>query len=167
MGPTELLVIEFPGNRFKGEIVPALREVADRGVIRIIDLVAVRKEADGSYTALELSDLSEEEAAPLDPLADEVSGLLSPDDIAKVADALANESTAGIMLFEHVWAERLRNAIVNANGRLVLQERISQEAMQAALEAAEAEKQSATDESGEPAAVETAEEPAPAAAGTN
>ncbi|HEX2513128.1 MAG TPA: DUF6325 family protein, partial [Chloroflexota bacterium] len=68
LGPVELLVIKFPGNEFKGEIAPALRELVENGTIRIIDLLFIRKDADGTVTANELMDLAPDLYAIFDPL---------------------------------------------------------------------------------------------------
>ena len=69
MEPLELIALEFPGNRFSGEILPALQAVVDKGIIHIIDLAFVKKAADGTVTALELQDLPGEEAVVFDPVA--------------------------------------------------------------------------------------------------
>ena len=124
MGPVEYLVVEFPGNKFKGEIVPALKELTDNGTIRVIDLIFVRRDEDGSATWIELSDLPIEDAAPYDDLDGEFGGLLNEEDILMMADLIQPNSSAAVMVFENVWATRLRDAIVGAGGRLVDNARI-------------------------------------------
>ena len=136
MGPVEYLIVEFPGNRFKGELVPALEELTDSGTIRIIDLLFVKKDADGQVTAFELSELDDEEGAAFDDLDGEINDLLNEEDIMIAAEMLEPNSSAAMMVFENVWATRLRDAIVNANGRLVDNARIPAAVVQAALYAA-------------------------------
>jgi uncharacterized membrane protein len=119
LGPVEYLIVAFPGNQFKGEIAPALKEVVDKGIIRIIDVVFAMKEANGDVTVVELTDLDPEIARALDPVIGDISGMLTQEDMAALADALEPDSSGALLLFEHVWATRLRDAIVNANGILV------------------------------------------------
>ena len=136
MGPVEYLVVEFPGNQFKGEIVPALAELVDNGTIHIIDLLFIKKDADGNVAWFELDTVAEAESSPFEDLDGDVYDLLNEDDIALAAEALAPNSSAALMVFENVWATRLRDAIVNANGRLVDNARIPASVVQAALDAA-------------------------------
>jgi hypothetical protein len=138
MGPVEYLLVEFPGNKFNGEIVPALKELTDNGTIRIIDLLFIRKDADGSVTSIELSNLPREEAASFDDLDGEIDDLLNEEDIMQAADLLQPDSSAGVLVFENVWATRLRDAIVNSNGRLVGNARIPAAVVDAAFEAVKA-----------------------------
>lgn len=123
-GPIELLMIDFPGSKFSGEIMPALTELVESGTIRIIDILIVRKDADGSVTDMELSDLVDAESAAFEPLIDELAGLLTHDDAQHLAASMPMDSTAGIMLFENVWAKRFADAVVNAHGEVVINERI-------------------------------------------
>ena len=135
MGPVEYLVVEFPGNKFKGEIVPALKELTDNGTIRVIDLIFVRRDEDGSATWIELSDLPIEDAAPYDDLDGEFGDLLNEEDILMMADLIQPNSSAAVMVFENVWATRLRDAIVGAGGRLVDNARIPAAVVDAAIAA--------------------------------
>lgn len=133
LGPVEYMVIEFPGNQFKGEIVPALREVVDKGVIRIIDLVFVRKDEQGNVNVMELADLQKDAADAFAPLAREASTLFAEEDIGKVSEVMEMNSSVALLLFEHVWATRFRNAVLAANGRLIAGERIPREVVDAAV----------------------------------
>lgn len=136
MGPVEYLIVEFPGNRFKGEIVPALEELTDNGTIRIIDLLFIKKDEDGEVAWFELDAMGEAEVAAFDDVEGEIDGLLNEEDILIAAEMLEPNSSAAMMVFENVWATRLRDAIVNADGRLVDNARIPAPVVQAALEAA-------------------------------
>ena len=135
MGPVEYLVVAFPGNQFRGEIVPALQELTDNGTIRIIDLVFIRKDADGSFTWDELSNIPVQEAAPFDDLDGEIGFLLNQEDIMLEAEKLQLNSSAAALVFEHVWAIRLRDAVVNAGGHLVDNDRVPAAVVEAAMKA--------------------------------
>jgi uncharacterized membrane protein len=132
-GPVEVAVISFEGNRFKGEIAPALEEIVERGLVSIVDLVFIAKDDDGRVHAMELDDVDADVAGAMSPLADEVAGLLSEDDIREIGEQLQPNSSAAMVVFEHAWLRRLREAILNANGRLVAQERIPAEVVERAL----------------------------------
>ena len=119
MGPLEYLVIEFEGNHFTGEILPELQALRDQGIVRVVDLVFLQKDTDGNVSAREVSDLSEEEAKPYGPLAGEILGLLSPEDVEDAARSVPNNSAAAIALLEHTWAVRLREKILNAHGKFL------------------------------------------------
>ena len=138
MGPVEYFVVEFPGNQFKGEIVPALKKLVKNQTIHIIDLVFIRKELDSSYRVLELSALPAAEAAAYDELEGDIEGLFSEDDLRWAAGKLQPNSSAAVLVFEHAWAERLIEAAKNAGGRLVLNDRVPADVVAAALEAANA-----------------------------
>jgi len=133
LGPVEYMVIEFPGNKFKGDIVPALREVVDAGVIRIIDLVFVRKDEQGNVSVMELADLQKDAADAFAPLAREASTLFAEEDVRKVSEVMEKNSSVALLLFEHVWATRFRDAVLAADGRLIAGERIPKEVVDAAL----------------------------------
>lgn len=133
IGPVEYLIIEFPGNHFSGEIVPALAELVDSGTIRIIDLVFLHKDPDGSvsYGEFDADDL--DRADLFGALSFETSSLLSEEDLLHAAEALAPNSSAGLLVWENSWAARLAGAVRNANGQIVAHERIPHAVIEAAL----------------------------------
>lgn len=139
-GPVEYIVIGFPGNRFKGEIVPALAELIESGLIRILDLVFVKKGQDGMVEAIELSDLSRDEEAPFSSLKYEVRGLFNEEDLQLIGKDLPNNSSAGLLVWENLWASRFAKAVRNADGQLIAYDRIPHEIAQAAIDFAAAEK---------------------------
>src|SRR5260370_8158551 len=98
LGPVELLVVEFPGNQFKGEIVPALKELVEKQMIRIVDFVFVRKEADGTVSSLELNQLDDGEYATFDPIVADVTRLLSDDHVSQLGHPFDYNSSAAPML---------------------------------------------------------------------
>ena len=132
IGPVEYIVIGFPENRFTGAIVPALTELVDSGTIRIIDLVFVKKDADGSVMSFEFDAL--EELADYAGLDGEAGGLLNEEDIEIAADALEPNSSAALLVWEDAWAAPLATALREAGGVLLAGERIRYEIVEAAFE---------------------------------
>ena len=124
LGPVEYIVIRFNGDRLTGDIVPALNALLDQGLVRMIDLAIVSKDAEGTVSILETQELSPEVAAAFLKLTGEVSGLLSEADLQALAEDLDPGTTAAALLFEHVWATRFAVAVRAANGELLMSERI-------------------------------------------
>lgn len=147
LGPLEYLMVAFEGNRFSGEIISELRAAQEKGIIRIIDLLVIKKDEQGNVMAFELSDLSEEEARPFSFLAGGLLSIFEPDDIELTAIQMPNNSAAGLLLIEDTWAIPLKQALLQAGavartGGLVAPEVV--QAIEAELEAeAAAKKQSA------------------------
>ena len=134
IGPVDYAVIAFPGNRFRGEIGPALSDLVENGTIRIIDIAFVGKNPDGDVVALELTELDPDVQASLDSAGIEVGGLLNEDDLISTADALEPDSSAALIVWENVWARQVTQAMRDAGGVLVTFERIPHEIVQAARE---------------------------------
>jgi Family of unknown function (DUF6325) len=138
-GPVDYLVVEFPGSKFNGEIAPALVDLVDRDIVRILDLVMITKASDGSFDAFEISDLDDSEAGEFRRLETEIAELVSVDDVAAVAAALEPGSTAGLLVYENKWAAPFATAVRKSGGQLVANGRIPVQALVAALEADEEE----------------------------
>ena len=134
VGSIEYAVIAFPGNQFNGEVVPALKELVDNGVVNIIDLAFVMKGEDGSTTAVELTELPRAIAGAFEDLDHEVQGLLNEEDIQYVAEGLDPNSSAGLIVWENVWSARFAEAVRDSGGILVANEKIPAAAVEAALE---------------------------------
>lgn len=135
LGPVELLVVQLPGNEVKGDIVPAIKDLVEKGTIRIIDILFIRKDQDGNVTMREINDLDDASFAAFNPIVSEIDGLVSREDVERLAATLTNNSSAGVMLFEDTWATRLRDAIIDAQGKVVLIDRIPQGVIEQALAA--------------------------------
>jgi len=133
-GPIDFVAIEFKGNKFKGEIIPALRDLITNQTIRVIDLVIVMKDEKGLVEIAELKQLSPEIIAVFDPLAWEANEMIKEADAQMVGRDMQNNSTAAVMLFEHLWAVKFKDAVLGADGRLLMQERIPHEVVEEALE---------------------------------
>jgi len=127
IGPVEILVVGFPGNQFTGEIAPALGELVESGLIRVIDLVFIAKDAEGDVVAIELNELDDTLTVAFQPHVDEPSGLISEEDIEDLGADLPPDSSAAILLFEHVWATKFRDAVLNSGGELLASIRIPKE----------------------------------------
>jgi hypothetical protein len=135
MGPVEVLVVEFPGNRFTGDIAPSITELEDAGLVNVLDLVFVSKDADGAVTWFELGSLPDEVASSFAPLDHGPRDLLSEEDIADVAEGLDPESSIGVVVWENVWARRFAKAVRDASGRVLVNERIPRGEVEAAMAA--------------------------------
>ena len=129
LGPVELLFVEFPGNQFTGEIIPALNELIEQGTIRVIDLVFVAKDADGNSVGIALEDLPDESKDAFTELVSEVAELIAEEDVEDLAESLEPNSSAAILLFEHTWAIPFRDAIANSGGQLVVRLPITEDAL--------------------------------------
>jgi hypothetical protein len=142
LGPLECLMVAFEGNRFTGEIISALRAAQEKGIIRVIDLLVIKKDEQGNVMAMELSDLSEEEARPFGFLAGKLLDIFEPDDVEVTASQMPNNSAAGLLLIEDTWAIPLKQALLNAGavaraGGLVAPEVVQSIEAQIAAQAAE------------------------------
>jgi Family of unknown function (DUF6325) len=138
MGPIDYLVVEFPGSRMTGEGLPLLVDLVDRGIIRILDLVFVKKELDGSMKGMAITDLDHDGRLDLAVFEGASSGLLDEDDISDAGGVLEPGSSAGILVYENVWAAPFATALRRGGAQLVASGRIPVQALLAAIDAAEA-----------------------------
>ena len=134
IGPVDYAIIGFPGNRFRGEIAPAIGDLVDAGTIRIIDIAFVGKDEDGNAVAMELIELDPDVQSALERLGIEVSGLFSEDDLMGVAEGLEPNSSAALLIWENVWARKVSQAMRDAGGVMVAFERIPHDVVQEARE---------------------------------
>ena len=133
LGPIDFIALEFPGNKFNGEILTNLFDLVDKEIIRIYDLVVVLKEQDGSVVVRELQELDPQNITVLNPLKAESSQMLTFDDINAIAEKLEPNSTAGLMLIENLWAKKTKQAMLDADAKVLLFERIPHEDVEQAL----------------------------------
>ena len=136
IGPVDYAIIVFPGNKFRGEIAPAIGDLVDEGTIRIIDIAFVAKDSDGSTVAMELLDLDPDVQEGLAKLDIEVSGLFSDEDLSGAAEGLEPNSSAALLIWENVWARKVAQAMRDAGGVLVAFERIPHDVVQEVRELA-------------------------------
>lgn len=138
-GPVDLIVLEFKGNKFKGEIMPALINLVDKEIIRLIDLVIIQKDNQGKVFLQELQQADNSTIQLFDPLKVEITGMIKKEDLDMIAEHLENNSTAAAMLFENLWAKRFVQAALDAKGRVLMQLRIPAEIVAEAVQELEAE----------------------------
>ena len=119
LGPVDYLVVEFPAGKssFNGEMAEELTALVDKGIIRILDLLVLQKDEDGNVEGLEIDDV--ENLDELRGLETHVAEVLAADDVVHLAEAMENGSTAGVLVWENVWAAPFASAARRAGGQLV------------------------------------------------
>jgi hypothetical protein len=123
-GPIDFLALEFKGNKFKGEILKELNNLMARKIIRVIDMVIILKDAQGMVTTKEIQQPDVEFLAIFDPTKVATQGMIKKDDIEMIGATLENNSTAGLLLYENLWATEFKDAVLRAEGTVLMQERI-------------------------------------------
>jgi hypothetical protein len=134
LGPIDYLIVEFPGNRMTGEGLPILVDLVDRGIIRILDLVFVRKESDGATSVLAVADLDGDGTFDLAIFEGASSGLLLRDDLEEAGGVLEPGNSAAIMIYENLWAAPMVAALHRADAQLVAGGRIPLTQVMSALD---------------------------------
>jgi hypothetical protein len=132
-GPIDLIVLEFKCNTFGDEIIASMVDLVAGETIRILDLVIVQKDDKGEVVVQELQELEPSDLQLLEPLRAEISGMITVDDITTVGKKLKKNSTAALLLFENLWAIRLKQDVFDGGGRLVMHERIPTEIVAEAI----------------------------------
>ncbi|MDA0171874.1 DUF6325 family protein [Solirubrobacter taibaiensis] len=135
LGPVDYLVVEFPAgtSNFTGEMAAELLALIDSGTIRVIDIVILTKDANGAVEAMELADIGE--LGELQALEAELAELLAADDILHLAAAMEPNSTAGVLIWENLWAAGFASAARRSGGQLIANGRIPIQAIIASIEA--------------------------------
>jgi hypothetical protein len=134
IGPVQYLAVGFPGNKFTGNITPALKELVESGTIRIIDLAFVGKDADGNVVSMELEELGSDAGKAFEALQAEVGDLVNEEDLKLIGEGLEPNSSAAVLVWEDVWAVKFTSAIREAGGVLIDIQRIPHDVVQAALD---------------------------------
>ncbi len=133
-GPIDFIAIEFKTDQLTGESLPALLELVENGIIRVIDLVIILKDQDGVYQVLEIEELAPDVLAMFDPLEVEISGIIQVEDIELIAEAMEANTTAALLLFENLWAIKFGEAVTRSSGRMVMYDRIPFEVVNETME---------------------------------
>jgi uncharacterized membrane protein len=144
-GPMQLFVIGFPGNEFSGEILPAINEARDKEIIRLIDYFFISKDEQGNISSFSGTDLGRKEIKQLNSVIGDLLGFgaegskgavagveagakfsendrgLSESDIREIAESIPDNSSALLMIVEHLWAKSIKQALVNSNGVMISQ----------------------------------------------
>lgn len=136
MGPIDYMVVEFPGNRMTGEGLPLLVDLVDRGIIRILDLLFIRKDRDGSMSGLTIEDMDSSGASGLAVFEGVSSGMLGMAEIEEAGSVLEPGCSAGILVYENLWAAPFAAALRRSGAQLVAGGRIPVQAALAALDEA-------------------------------
>jgi uncharacterized membrane protein len=134
-GPVDIVIIDFPGNKFNGKIAPAILELVESGTIRLIDLLFISKDADGVVSVLAIEDLDPNEGPAFMALGVAYPGTLDSEDADELSDDLAPNSSALMVAFENTWAAKFTDAISASNARVLDQIRIPAEVVTNFLEA--------------------------------
>ena len=137
--PLEYALIEFEDAKFSGKIIPELLHLAERGIVRFVDIAFIQKEEDGTTRTLELNDLDPEVYEMFVPVGEHVSNLFTNDDLQIAASRLPAKSAAVLFLWENLWVADLRKAVGDAGGRLVERGQIAPEIVEEFKEALAAE----------------------------
>jgi hypothetical protein len=135
LGPVDYVVVEFPAGakNFTGEMAAELLKLADAGTIRIIDVLILDKYEDGSIEATELSDI--EQLGAMQAIEADLAELLAAEDVDHLAAAMEPGSTAGVLIFENLWAAPFASAARRSGGQLIANGRIPIQAIIASVEA--------------------------------
>jgi len=128
--PLEYALIAFEEAKFSGKIVPELLDLAERGIVRFVDIVFIQKDEDGNARTIELNDLEPEAYEMFVPMGEHVSSLFTNDDLEIAASKLPNGSAAALFLWENLWLANLRQALVDAGGVLVERKQIAPEVVE-------------------------------------
>ncbi len=137
LGPVDYAVVEFPAGatNFTGEMIDELIALVDSGTIRVIDILILTKDADGNIDAAELSEM--DELGDLQKIEAELAELLAADDVVHLAAAMDPGSTAGVIIWENLWAAPFASAARRSGGQLIANGRIPIQAIIASIEADE------------------------------
>ena len=138
LGPVDYIVVEFPAgaSNFTGEMADELIALVEAGTIRVIDVLILTKNEDGTVDAMELSEI--EQLGPLQAVEAQLAELLAEEDVAHLAAAMDPGSTAGVLIWENLWAAPFASAARRSGGQLIANGRIPIQAIIASIEADEA-----------------------------
>jgi hypothetical protein len=139
LGPVDYVVVEFPADKanFSGEMAQELSALVDRDVVRVLDLLFLKKEADGSVEAFEAHEFDDSEVGQLRELETDLALLLAAEDVESIGAAMEPGSIAAVLIWENTWAAPFGSAVRRSGGQLVASGRIPIQALAAALEADE------------------------------
>lgn len=149
LGPVDWIVVEFPGMNFgEGQVAPVLKDYVDRGLVRVLDLLFIRKKDDGSLEPFEISDLDASALGEFRQYETELAMVLSEQDVLDLAETMAPGTSAVVMVWENTWAAPFGSAVRHAGGQLIASGRIPTQAIVAAVEADEKAAEDTADEKG-------------------
>lgn len=136
LGPVDWLVVQFPGTDYgRGQVAPHLLDLVERGLVRVLDIVFLRKDEDGTLEMGEISDLDDSELGELRASEAELAMVLSEQDVSDLAETIEPGNSAVVLVWENTWAAPFGSAVRHAGGQLVASGRIPTQAVLAAIEA--------------------------------
>jgi hypothetical protein len=139
LGPIDVVVIAYPaGSPMTGEAIPILLDLVDRGIVRVIDALVVRKEEDGTFSGFDVADLDDESAGDLTVFAGATTGILDDEDVATAAAEIEPGTAAVMIMYENRWAAAFVAAVRRNGGVPIAFQRIGADQLMAAIEAADA-----------------------------
>jgi hypothetical protein len=127
-GPIDFIVVGFEGNKFDGSILKALGDAIDKGIIALVALSVVIKDKDGQVTKVNIADMGDEFVTEFSQKYKASDDSIAQEDVNEVADLLENNTSAGLLVVEQLWAKPLKKALMDAGGVLVSEGRIHPEA---------------------------------------
>lgn len=138
VGPVDIAVVAFDEPKFDGSIASAIADLVANGIVRVLDIVLVNKDAEGEVTILEVTDVDGDGIPDLVAVQGDIPGLIAEDDARAAIEAMPEDSAIAIIAWENTWLVRARNAIASSGGTLIAFERIPAEDVMAVLESADA-----------------------------
>ena len=135
LGTVDWIVVEFPGSKFNGEVAPAIMDLVDQGLIRVLDLLIIKKNDEGEFEVFEAGDLDDSELGELRHDEAELAMVLSEQDVIDLAEAIQPGSSAAVLVWENLWSAPVGTAIRQAGGQLVASGRIPTQAILSVIEA--------------------------------
>ncbi len=127
LGPIDFIIVGFQGNNFKGEALDELAKAVDKGIIRVIALSVVAKDIDGNVTEVDLRDNGDTATLSFVENNNLHNDLVTDDDVQEVGEGLENNTAAGLLVIEHLWAKGFKSALINAGGSLIAEGRLHPE----------------------------------------
>ena len=137
-GPIDFVLLEFEADNLRGEAAEAMLDLVERGIVRIYDLLIIKKDADGTFSGLAVDALADDEKGAFAVFEGANSGMLGDEDIAEAAGAMEPGTVAALIVFENLWAVPFVRAVYNAGGQVIASARIPADVVNEALNALEA-----------------------------
>jgi hypothetical protein len=134
-GPVDFVLLEFSGDRLTGKAADALLDLVERGIVRVYDVLVIAKEADGTFSGLDLTDISQDGIGGFAAFAGARSGMLGDDDLRLAADAMNPGTVAALIVYENTWAIPFVAAAMESGGQLIASARIPAQDVMDALDA--------------------------------
>jgi len=129
-GPIDYIVVSFEGLDFKGEALDALHEASENGTIKVLDIALVARDEEGNTTAIELADVENDLVKAIAESNGSGQGVITDEDIEEISELLEDNTAAGLLIIEQLWAIPLKKALIDAKGTLVAEGRIHPDAQE-------------------------------------